>query len=258
MALVEVVCDYLEVPAVEAVAASVGHDVAGGETLIWLVADEVAVPAAVDTHNHFCHAHERTVPRSGPDCTDDYCRDDHSQDLEVRVVSGSAGGRKLEVPDGSTTRPTTDRVREAVFNSLYSLDAIEGARVVDLFAGSGALGIEALSRGAASAVFVESDRRVRQVIDRNLESLDFVDLSTVVNADGPSYLDRAVAYDLLLLDPPYGFEEWDQLLARVGESVVVIESDREIEVPDHWLVHRARRYSATVVTLATATAQPGG
>jgi len=144
-----------------------------------------------------------------------------------------------------------------VFNSLYSLDAIEGARVIDLFAGSGALGIEALSRGAESAVFVESDSRVRRVIERNLEMLDLDGRSTVVNADGPSYLDRAAPYDLLLLDPPYGFDEWDELLARVGESVVVIESDHEIEVPDHWLVHHARRYSATVVTLVTATAQPG-
>jgi len=172
-------------------------------------------------------------------------------------VSGRAGGRRIEVPDGTTTRPTADRVREAIFNSLYSLGAIEGARVLDLFAGSGALGIEALSRGAASATFVESERRARQVIERNLESLGFDDRSTVISADGPGYLDRAGPVDLLLLDPPYAFDEWDDLLGRVGDCVVVIESDREIEVPAHWEVHRARRYSATVVVLATATGQAG-
>ncbi len=172
-------------------------------------------------------------------------------------MSGRAGGRRIEVPDGTTTRPTADRVREAIFNSLYSLGAIEGARVLDLFAGSGALGIEALSRGAASATFVESERRARQVIERNLESLGFDDRSTVISADGPGYLDRAGPVDLLLLDPPYAFDEWDDLLGRVGDCVVVIESDREIEVPAHWEVHRARRYSATVVVLATATGQAG-
>ena len=80
--------------------------------------------------------------------------------MSIRVVAGSAKGRRLEAPVGDITRPTPNRVREAVFNSLYSLGAIEGARVVDLFAGTGALGIEALSRGAAEATFVEHDRAV--------------------------------------------------------------------------------------------------
>lgn len=173
----------------------------------------------------------------------------------MRVVSGSAGGRRIMVPDGTTTRPTTDRVREAVFNSLYSLDAIEGASVLDLFAGSGAMGIEALSRGAASATFVESDRRVIEVLRDNLDTLGFDEVSTVVLADGVGYLDRAGPFDLVILDPPYAFEGWVDLLGRVDAGTVVIESDREIEVPLHWEVHRARRYSATVVTLATATAQ---
>jgi len=173
----------------------------------------------------------------------------------MRVVSGSAGGRRISVPEGMATRPTTDRVREAIFNSLYSLDEIDDARVLDLFAGSGAMGIEALSRGAASATFVESDRRALKVLEHNLDSLGFDDVSAVVCADGPLYLDRARPYDLLLLDPPYAYEGWADLLGRVGECMVVIESDREIEVPPNWIVHRARRYGATVVTLATATAQ---
>ncbi len=175
----------------------------------------------------------------------------------LRVVAGTAGGRRLEAPEGDSTRPTTDRVREAVFNSLYSLGAVEGARVLDLFAGSGALGIEALSRGAVHATFVESDRRVRQVIDRNLEALGLDDRSSVVSADGVAYLSRAGSYDLLLLDPPYAFDQWPELLDRVHDCVVVIESDREIEPPAHWEVHRARRYGATVVTLATARPPAG-
>jgi len=175
----------------------------------------------------------------------------------LRVVAGIAGGRRLEAPDGDSTRPTTDRVREAMFNSLYSLDAIEDARVLDLFAGSGALGIEALSRGAASATFVESDRRVRRVIESNLETLGFDDRSTVVSADGVAYLGRAGPYDLLLLDPPYAFDAWPELLSLVSDCVVVIESDREIDMPEHWEVHRARRYGATVLMLASVSLPAG-
>jgi len=170
----------------------------------------------------------------------------------LRVVSGTAGGRRLEAPEGDSTRPSTDRVREAMFNSLYSLGAIDGARVLDLVAGSGALGIEARSRGAAHANFVESDRRVRPVIECNLVSLDLEDVSSVVSADGLAYLSRAGSYDLLLLDPPYAFDGWSDLFAQVHDCVVVIESNREVEPPAHWEVHRARRYGATVVTLATA------
>ena len=87
------------------------------------------------------------------------------------MVAGSARGRRLEAPEGTTTRPTGDRVREAVFNSLHSLGAVEDASVLDLFAGSGALGIEALSRGAAEATFVDSDRRAVDLVQANLLEL---------------------------------------------------------------------------------------
>src|SRR5437764_414764 len=90
-----------------------------------------------------------------------------------RIVAGVLGGRRIVAPPGRGTRPTSDRVREALF-SILGADAVEGARVLDLFAGSGALGIEALSRGAASATFVESDPRAAAAIDRNLEELGLV------------------------------------------------------------------------------------
>src|SRR5690348_13221449 len=86
----------------------------------------------------------------------------------MRVVAGTAGGRRLRAPKGTTIRPTSDRVRESIFNSLQSMDAIEGAAVADLFAGTGALGIEALSRGAASAIFVDEDRAAAALIRDNL------------------------------------------------------------------------------------------
>ena len=180
--------------------------------------------------------------------------------VDMRVVAGDLGGRKLVTPDGSDTRPTSDRVREAMFNSLFSLDAIEGARVLDAFAGSGALGIEALSRGALHATFVETGRDALAALRENLETLQLGAQGRVVPGDALAHLERTAAegshYDLVLLDPPYGFDQWDELLAAVPVGArVVIESDREVVVPDSWEVHRRKRYGGTVVTLATASAQ---
>lgn len=173
----------------------------------------------------------------------------------LRVVSGTAGGLRLDAPAGDTTRPTTDRVREALFNALESLDAIEGARTIDAFAGSGALGIEALSRGAATATFVDVDPLARSVIASNLDRTGLADRATVV---GGGALDRLAAgpWDLVLLDPPYGREDLDALLVAAGEGlvpggVVVVESDREVSAPQTLDVIRMRGYGSTVVTFLT-------
>jgi len=175
-------------------------------------------------------------------------------------VTGSARGRRLVTPTGLEVRPTTDRVREAVFNALGSQDAIEGARVLDLFAGSGALGIEALSRGAAHATFVDSSPQALRAVQTNVDACGFADRATVVRADGPAHLGRVGAlgepYDLVLLDPPYAFDEWSALLEAVwssGARVVVIESDRGIDVGAGGEVLRERRYGGTVVTIASCT-----
>lgn len=159
------------------------------------------------------------------------------------------------VPEGETTRPTSERVREAIFNSLYSLDVIDGARVLDPFAGSGALGIEALSRGAAHATFLETDRRALQALRANVETLGLGRSATVVPGDGVDHLVRGHRYDLVLLDPPYEFDRWPDLLGSISDGTVVIESDREVEVPEAWVVHRVKRYGTTVVTVARADPQ---
>ena len=143
-----------------------------------------------------------------------------------------------------------------MFNSLYSMGGVEEARVIDVFAGSGALGIEALSRGAAHCTFVENDRRALEALRDNIETLGFAAEATVVAGDGPGALRRVGDVDFVLLDPPYAFDEWDDLLATITltcpGAVVVIESDREVDLPSGWETHRARRYGSTVVTLATA------
>jgi len=141
-----------------------------------------------------------------------------------------------------------------MFNSLFSLAVIEGATVLDLFAGSGALGIEALSRGATHATFVENDRHAQNAIRTNLEGLGFEANATVIAGDALTHLARNEGWDLVLLDPPYEFDRWDELLGLVHDAEVVIESDREVELPEGWSTHRVRHYGGTVVTLATAPA----
>src|SRR5690349_13652536 len=126
----------------------------------------------------------------------------------MRVVAGSARGRRLAVPPGRSVRPTSDRVREAVFNALGSMGEIEDATVVDLFAGSGALGIEALSRGARHVTFVDHDRTALDCVRVNLATCGFEDRATVVRADGPAWAAGGAQHDLALVDPPYAFDGW--------------------------------------------------
>ena len=169
----------------------------------------------------------------------------------MRVVAGEARGRALLAPPGRDTRPTADRVREATFNALHSLDLVLDATVLDLFAGSGALGIEALSRGARHATFVDHDARTLAVVRQNLETTGFGDRSAVVRADAERY-ELLEPVDLALLDPPYAFtdEQWLHLLGRLPASTVVMESNREVPVPLLWIILRARKYGSTVVTIA--------
>ncbi len=133
-------------------------------------------------------------------------------------------------PQGHATRPTSDRAREATFNSLGSLGAVENATVVDLFAGSGAMGIEALSRDAIHATFVDNDERARQAIRANLATTKLADRATVVAADVFTFLQSGEhRFDLAVIDPPYAFDRWTELLPLVPAEVAVLESDRPIE-----------------------------
>jgi 16S rRNA (guanine966-N2)-methyltransferase len=163
-------------------------------------------------------------------------------------VAGTLRGRRLLAPHGKDTRPTSDRVREAIFNALASLGLLAEAEVLDLFAGSGALGIEALSRGARHCTFVESGRAALEALRTNLADLGLTDRATVV----PSAVDRILGSpapaDLALVDPPYSFDGWDDLLRLVPAPFVVAESDRPVDPPDGWEVVRAKRYGGTTVT----------
>ncbi len=167
----------------------------------------------------------------------------------MRVISGEFGGRRLVAPDGTTTRPTTDKVRQAVFNSLGSMGVIEGAVVADLYAGSGALGIEALSRGAAQCLFVERDRAAVRALRANIEALGLEDVSAVHVTDVMAWVPAMRNVDVAFIDPPYAFDSWATLLPLVDVGLVVAESDDPIEAVDGWTQLRTRRYGRTWVTL---------
>lgn len=165
----------------------------------------------------------------------------------MRVVAGRLGGRRLVAPEGRDTRPTTDRVREAVFNALGSAGLIDGALVADLYAGSGALGIEAISRGAAHCVFVETDRAAVAALETNIAHLDIAAECTVRRSPVEASL-ASLDVDLVLADPPYGAADWGSLLNVVKASFVVAEDDHEVMAPSGWRKVRARRYGRTWVT----------
>jgi len=174
----------------------------------------------------------------------------------VRIVAGSRKGHRIEAPKGVVTRPTGDRVREAVFSILGS---VEGARVLDLFAGSGAMGLEALSRGATSCHFVERDREAVRIIRANLEKLHLTG-AVVVARDAAAALreerGRGRRYDLVLADPPY--EDWERhetALAELVPSVladhglVVVETADRVEPALPLDLVTARRYGSARITV---------
>ena len=168
----------------------------------------------------------------------------------MRVVAGEARGRPIIAPEGNRTRPTSDRVRESIFNMLFSLGATDGATVIDLFAGSGALGIEALSRGASHCTFVEQDRRAVECIRENLDVLGFTDRSTVIQADVVTWIERNTErVDLILADPPYADDTWIELLDSVDSRWLVAEGSDTIEEHPRWDVVRVKTYGTTVVTV---------
>ena len=178
----------------------------------------------------------------------------------MRVISGQCRGRKLLEPAGNDVRPTTDQVKEAMFN-IVQFD-IEGRRVLDLFAGTGQLGIEALSRGAAECVFVDSSRDSLRLVQENLKRCGL--RAGVVQCDALSYLRRGEKFDLILIDPPYGsgldaqavqaVKEFD-ILAKGG--IMVCESRADQTPPDPGpeygsvRTYRYGRIKLTVITRGT-------
>lgn len=178
----------------------------------------------------------------------------------LRIIAGEKRGARLETPEGLTTRPLRDRVREALFNILRG--QMHEARVLDLFAGSGAVGLEALSRGARHTTFVEDARDALAVIRRNVARLGYEGRTTLVTGQLPGALARVAAtpFDLVFVMPPYGQElappvlealARRRLVAPEGIVIVEIERSERFAVPDAWALHDDRTYGVTRLVFLT-------
>ena len=182
----------------------------------------------------------------------------------MRIVGGSHRGRKLIAPEGLNVRPTTDRVREALFNVLESRGVIKGAQILDLFSGSGALGLEALSRGAEFVLFVEQDADARGAIRTNVETLGATGATRIFKRDATNLGDRRGdkegPFDLVFLDPPYnkGLGSLALNSARDGgwlaEDATILYECAADEMPDvsGYRIEDMRTYGETKVLLLSA------
>ncbi len=174
----------------------------------------------------------------------------------MRIIAGRLRRRALRAPKGLLTRPTTDRVREALFNLIDSRLDLDGINVLDLFAGTGSLGLEAISRGAAAVSFVELQARVLKVTRQNAADLGVTDLCWFLRADAVSYLERynGPPFDLILADPPYDLEA----LPRLPDLAVphlkpggffLLEHDARLVFDDHPHLDTSRPYGRTIVSV---------
>ena len=175
----------------------------------------------------------------------------------MRVITGSARGRKLKTPENYDIRPTTDNVKESVFNILQF--DIEGRRVLDLFAGTGQLGIECLSRGAASAVFVDQSRDALKIVQENLQACGLK--GTVLQQEAVSFLKSCGRFDLIFIDPPYDAGLYETVLQTINSvdilsdgGIIMCESRRETVLPELKAPYKkGREYSYGKVKLCVYT-----
>ena len=177
----------------------------------------------------------------------------------MRIISGELGGRRIKTLERSGLRPTTDRVRESVFSILTSRLAFDGIDVLDLFAGSGALGIEALSRGASHCTFVESDRRTAMLIETNLRELGVESRGRVIARDALKFVASCEKrFDLVLADPPYAAAVFDQLVHEVFARGLVLEhglfllehsSTMRPRTPGNARIEASREFGDSAVTI---------
>ncbi len=185
----------------------------------------------------------------------------------MRIISGTSRGRRLATPKNQVIRPTSDRVKESLFNILG--EEVEGKVVLDLFAGTGNLGIEALSRGAKKVLFVEKARPALKLIQRNLSRCGMDDRSEILPKDVTRSIgilkQRGEAFDLILMDPPYEKGLIEKTLMKLnsykiyhGDSILIIQHDRREPIPatfEGWTLIRQRRIGDTLISFLSPSSQ---
>ena len=178
----------------------------------------------------------------------------------MRVITGTARGRRLKTPDNYDIRPTTDNVKESVFN-IIQFD-IEGRQVLDLFAGTGQLGIECLSRGAAGAVFVDRDKDAVRIVKDNLKTCGMK--ATVLQEDSISFLNHCGKFDVIFIDPPYDSDLYESALKIINlvdilsdGGIIICEARREKVLPEMTEPYRKRKeYNYGKVKICIYTKEP--
>lgn len=178
----------------------------------------------------------------------------------MRVITGTARGRRIKTPDNYDIRPTTDNVKESVFN-IIQFD-IEGRQVLDLFAGTGQLGIECLSRGAAGAVFVDRDRDAVRIVKDNLKTCGMK--ATVLQEDSISFLNHCGKFDVIFIDPPYDSNLYESALKIINlvdilseGGIIICEARREKVLPEMTEPYRKRKeYNYGKVKICIYTKEP--
>lgn len=174
----------------------------------------------------------------------------------MRIIAGRLRRRTLRAPSGNLTRPTTDRTREALFNLLEARLSFEDADVLDLFAGTGALGLEAISRGARAATFVEQSSKVMNYVRQNANDLGVADQCWMLRADAISYLERysGPPFDVIFADPPYALDDLERLPDLAvphlkPDGRFVLEHDKRLVFEDHPHLDTTRPYGRTTVSV---------
>ena len=169
----------------------------------------------------------------------------------VRIIAGTARGRRIEAPTDGGTRPIHDRAKEGIFNMLLSLNGeFHDLAVYDIFAGSGAFGLEALSRGAAHVTFVERAPGASAIIQKNLEILGFAGRATVLTTLAETAVAQMERVDLAFCNPPYADDPWRQLLPNIAADILVAHAENEIELSEEWDELRRRRYGRAKIVIA--------